>query len=259
MAKKPGKLPKMPRLGYYSSKPDHKNSALWTKSSTITIGDPYTKKTKPLSRMRGRQFQSGKREHATFDEFKALSILPTKNYKSDSYTKKRREKYTSVEGPDMTGFASRNARNIAMDTMSTRRWAEKLKKESVYKKAALTKRWTQKLMAETGLHERETLTKKPSLPELKRISTSAPSGQEIFLFDRTRPGNDDRLKWKPKKGKDRRLGSTKPSSSSYGAHLTDAPTYEPSKWLRVNKRKEFYNNGSIDKMLGGGNDYYLNM
>ena len=51
------KLKKLPRLGYYSSKPTHKNDALWTQHKTITIGDPYNKKHKPDSRVIGRQFQ----------------------------------------------------------------------------------------------------------------------------------------------------------------------------------------------------------
>lgn len=236
---------KLPKLGYYSSKPTHKNQALWTKSRTITIGDPYSKKLKPASRIRSRQFQVGRREKDTFDDFKALSIFPTKGYKSDAYTKKNREHYRSVEGPDMTGFGSRNARNIAMDTMSTKRWSEKLHKEmSVHQKKAARDSWKAQL---------------PELPVPARVSKSAPAGKEVFLYDRTHAADDETLKWKPKKGKDRRLGSTKPASLVYGSHVNDT-TYKPSKWLRIHKCKEFYNDGSIDEStMGGGNDYYLNM
>jgi len=237
-------LKKLPRLGLYSSKPTHKNDALWTKSQTITIGDPYNKKHKPDARVTGKQFQSGRREKDHFDDFKALSIMATKKYQSDPYWKNRREKYKSVEGPDMTGFGSKNARNIAMDTMTTRRYAEKLQKE-------------------TRIHEREVLAKNATLPDLpevkRRISKSAPSGKEIFLYDRTRSADDESLRRRPLKGKNRRMGSLRASSQVYGAHLADVK-YKPSKWLRHNKRKEFYNNGEISRMtLGGGNDYYLNM
>lgn len=56
MSTKVGKK-KLPTLGYYSSKPGHKNRALWTPSSSTAIGDPFTKYQKPPSRTRSRQFQ----------------------------------------------------------------------------------------------------------------------------------------------------------------------------------------------------------
>ena len=74
-----------------------------------------------------------------------------------------RERYTSVEGPDMTGFGSKRARNIAMDSMSSKRWGEKLDKET---------RVTRKRMHIT---KQSTLP----LPEVVRNIKSAPSKQQV--------------------------------------------------------------------------------
>ena len=143
----------------------------------------------------------------------------------------------------MTGFGSKRARNIAMDSMSSKRWAEKLDKET---------RVTRKRMHIT---KQSTLP----LPEVVRNIKSAPSKQQVTLYDRTHADDEEQLKWKPDKSKPRRVGGTLPSSMIYGAHISESH-YKPSPFYRVNKRKEFYYGGSIDgKTVGGGNEYYLNM
>merc|ERR1712032_1320972 len=172
-------------------------------------------------------------------------------------TKKRREIYTSINGPDMTGFGSRNGRNIAMDTMTTKRFAEKLQKEFRVQRKFL--RAQSAGSHRTSPTKKRLVRPKSSLPRVPAASEGTEASKEILLFDRTHAADDEQLKWKPKKGKDRRYGSTKPASTFYGAHVKDAPM-KASKYFRVNKCKEFYNSGSLDEStLGGGNNYYLNM
>ena len=71
-----------------------------------------------------------------------------------------REIYKSVAGPDDPGFGSRRARNIAMDSMSSKRFAEKLSKET---------KLIRKHMQTTTLD---------TLPEL-RTTQSAPAKQQV--------------------------------------------------------------------------------
>jgi len=221
----------------YSSKPLHKNVALFTKHGISSgIGDPYGKKHKVDSKRSGRQFQAGKRGSDYFGGMMPLSMFPTKNgdYKSDSYAAPPHKPDTKQLSQE-AGFGSKNGRGIQNSVRASRMYSEKLGMENKALKRTLRNAGSSILL------------------DTNAAAASAPA---ITLYDRCNAGEaDDSLRLKPGVGSSKRIGSMTTTGNIYGANVSDSPPVS-GKHSRVAVTKSFYNDQALES---AGNNEYLNM